>query len=98
MDPQRSVLQDGAVAIQGDSIVAVDASAKIDMRFEAAKLIDAKGALVMPGLINAHTHMGMSLFRGLADDLALDDWLHTYIFPAESRYVTSDFVTWFDAA
>ena len=94
MDPQRRVLQDGALAIQGDTIVAVDSSAKIDADYQSAKVIDARGALIMPGLINAHTHMSMSLFRGLADDLALDDWLHKYIFPAESRYVTQDFVTW----
>ncbi|MGC2401813.1 MAG: amidohydrolase [Acidobacteriaceae bacterium] len=94
MNGQRRVLQDGAVAIQGDTIAAVDSSAQVDARFESSKVIDARGALIMPGLINAHTHMSMSLFRGLADDLALDDWLHKYIFPAESRYVDRDFVTW----
>lgn len=94
MDGQHRVLQDGAVAIQGDTIAAVDSSAQIDSRYESGKVIDARGALIMPGLINAHTHMSMSLFRGLADDLALDDWLHKYIFPAESRFVTPDFVTW----
>jgi 5-methylthioadenosine/S-adenosylhomocysteine deaminase len=94
MDGTRRVLQDGAVAIQGDTIVAVDSSAEIDSMYEPVKVIDARGALVLPGLINAHTHMSMSLFRGLADDLSLDDWLHKYIFPAESRYVTRDFVTW----
>jgi 5-methylthioadenosine/S-adenosylhomocysteine deaminase len=94
MNGQRRILQDGAVAIQGDTIAAVDSTAQIDARFESSKVVDARGALVMPGLINAHTHMSMSLFRGLADDLALDDWLHKYIFPAESRYVDRDFVTW----
>jgi 5-methylthioadenosine/S-adenosylhomocysteine deaminase len=94
MDGQRRVLQDGGIAIEGDRITAVDSSAQIDARYEPAKVIDARGALIMPGLINAHTHMSMSFFRGLADDLALDDWLHKYIFPAESRFVTADFVTW----
>ena len=94
MDGQRRVLQDGGVAILGDTIVAVGTSAAIDARYEAGKSIDARGALILPGLINAHTHMSMSLFRGLADDLALDDWLNKYIFPAESRYVTADFVIW----
>jgi 5-methylthioadenosine/S-adenosylhomocysteine deaminase len=94
MDPTRRVFEDGAVAIRGDTIVAVDSSAKIDSMYEVGKVIDAHGALVLPGLINAHTHMSMSLFRGLADDLSLDDWLHKYIFPAENRYVTRDFVTW----
>jgi 5-methylthioadenosine/S-adenosylhomocysteine deaminase len=94
MDGTRRVLQDGAIAIQAYTIVAVDSSATIDSMYESAKVIDARGALIMPGLINAHTHMSMSLFRGLADDLSLDDWLHKYIFPAESRFVTRDFVTW----
>ena len=94
MDGQRRILEDGAVAIQGDTIVAVDSSAAIGSTYGADKVIDARGALMMPGLINAHTHMSMSFFRGLADDLSLDDWLNKYIFPAEKRYVTGDFVTW----
>jgi 5-methylthioadenosine/S-adenosylhomocysteine deaminase len=94
MDGQRRVLRDGAVAIKGDAIVAVDATAQIEAAYDAPKIIDAHGALVMPGLINAHTHMSMSFFRGLADDLALDDWLHKYIFPAEARFLNPDFITW----
>jgi 5-methylthioadenosine/S-adenosylhomocysteine deaminase len=94
MDPQRRILQDGAVAVQGDTIAAIDSTVDIQANYEAGKVIDARGALIMPGLINAHTHMSMSLFRGLADDLSLDDWLNKYIFPAEHRYVTADFVTW----
>jgi 5-methylthioadenosine/S-adenosylhomocysteine deaminase len=94
MDATRRVLEDGAIAVQGDTIVAVDSTPKIEAMYGSAKVIDAHGALVLPGLINAHTHMGMSLFRGLADDLALDDWLNKYIFPAESRFVSKDFVTW----
>jgi 5-methylthioadenosine/S-adenosylhomocysteine deaminase len=94
MDAQRRVIEDGAVAIRGDSIVAVGPRAEIESRFEAAQTIDAHGALVMPGLINGHAHAAMSLFRGLADDLALDEWLQKYIFPAEARNVTPDFVNW----
>jgi 5-methylthioadenosine/S-adenosylhomocysteine deaminase len=94
MDGQRRVIEDGAVAIRGDSIVAVGPRAEIENRFEAALTIDAHGALVMPGLINGHAHAAMSLFRGLADDLALDEWLQKYIFPAEARNVTPDFVYW----
>jgi 5-methylthioadenosine/S-adenosylhomocysteine deaminase len=94
MDGQRRILQDGAIAIQGDAIAAIDTTAKIDAMYESSKVIDARGGLILPGLINAHTHMSMSLFRGLADDLSLDDWLNKYIFPAEHRYVTRDFVTW----
>jgi 5-methylthioadenosine/S-adenosylhomocysteine deaminase len=94
MDGQRRVIEDGAVAIRGDLIVAVGPRAEIENRFEAALTIDAHGALVMPGLINGHAHAAMSLFRGLADDLALDEWLQKYIFPAEARNVTPDFVYW----
>jgi 5-methylthioadenosine/S-adenosylhomocysteine deaminase len=94
MDANHRILQDGAVAIQGDAIAAVDTAANIQSNYDSGKVIDARGALIMPGLINAHTHMSMSLFRGLADDLSLDDWLNKYIFPAEHRYVNADFVTW----
>jgi 5-methylthioadenosine/S-adenosylhomocysteine deaminase len=94
MDGQRRILKDGAVAVEGDAIAAVDSTANIDALYESGKVIDARGELILPGLINAHTHMSMSLFRGLADDLSLDDWLNKYIFPAEHRYVTRDFVTW----
>jgi 5-methylthioadenosine/S-adenosylhomocysteine deaminase len=94
MDAQRRVIEDGAVAVRGDSIVAVETRAEIESRYDAAKTIDVRGAIVMPGLINGHAHAAMSLFRGLADDLALDDWLRKYIFPAEARNVTEDFVAW----
>src|SRR5580700_841776 len=94
MDGQRRVIEDGAVAIRGDSIVAVGPRAELENRFEAALTIDARGALVMPGLINGHAHAAMSLFRGLADDLALDEWLQKYIFPAEARNVSPEFVEW----
>jgi 5-methylthioadenosine/S-adenosylhomocysteine deaminase len=94
MDAQRRVIEDGAVAIRGDSIVAVGLRADIENGFEAAQTIDARGALVLPGLINGHAHAAMSLFRGLADDLSLDEWLQKYIFPAEARNVTPDFVEW----
>ncbi len=94
MDAQRRVIENGAVAVVGDSIVAVGTSAEIEGKYESAKRIDARGAIVMPGLINGHAHAAMSLFRGIADDLSLDDWLHKYIFPAEARNVTEDFVAW----
>jgi 5-methylthioadenosine/S-adenosylhomocysteine deaminase len=94
MDAQRRVLDDGAIAARGDSIVAVGSRAEIEAKFQAAKVINAHGAIVMPGLINGHTHAAMSLFRGIAEDLSLDDWLHAYIFPAEARNVTQDFTAW----
>jgi 5-methylthioadenosine/S-adenosylhomocysteine deaminase len=94
MDSQRRVIEDGAVAVRGSEIVAVGTQAEIETAYEAAKTIDAHGSLILPGLINGHAHAAMSLFRGLADDLSLDDWLHKYIFPAEARNVTPDFVAW----
>ena len=68
MDAQRRVIADGAVVVRGDSVVAVGSSAEIEARYEAAKKIDARGAIVMPGLINGHAHAAMSLFRGIAID------------------------------
>jgi 5-methylthioadenosine/S-adenosylhomocysteine deaminase len=94
MDSQHRVLDDGAVAVRGDSIVAVGPRAELEPKYAAAKVINAHGAIVMPGLINGHTHAAMSLFRGVAEDLSLDEWLHSYIFPAEARNVTEDFTAW----
>src|ERR1700733_2466298 len=91
MDAERRVLDDGAIAVRADSIVALGPRAELESKYAPAKVIDARGALVMPGLINGHTHAAMSLFRGIADDLSLDEWLHNYIFPAEARNVTPDF-------
>src|SRR5271170_209013 len=94
MDAQKRVIEDGAVAVRGDTIIAVGPRAEIEAQFDAARIIDARGTLILPGLINGHAHAAMSLFRGIADDLALDEWLQKYIFPAEARNVTEDFVTW----
>ncbi len=92
MDETRRVLSPGAVAIDGRDIVAVDAADAIAARFDGRESIDAAGQVVMPGLINTHTHAPMVLYRGLADDLALMEWLEKYIFPAEARTVTPEFV------
>jgi len=94
MDAQRRVIEDGAVAVRGDSVVAVGPRGEVEVNYEAAKTIEARGAIVMPGLINGHAHAAMSLFRGVADDLSLGDWLHKYIFPAEARNVNEEFVLW----
>ncbi len=94
MDPQRRILEDGAIAVTGELIVAIGQSGPISAAYEATKVIDARGALILPGLINAHTHLPMSLFRGLAEDRSLQDWLQKFIFPAEARNVTPDFVNW----
>jgi 5-methylthioadenosine/S-adenosylhomocysteine deaminase len=92
MDSGGRVIPAGAVAIDGRDIVAVDTTAEIAKRFTAAESIDAQGQVVMPGLINTHTHAPMVLYRGLADDLALMEWLQKYIFPAEAKTVSPEFV------
>ena len=93
MDPSRRVLEDGAVAVRGDTIVAVGSRAELEARYEPAQRIAAQGRLIMPGLVNGHAHAAMTLLRGLADDVSLQDWLNNYIFPAEARNVTEAFVT-----
>ena len=94
MDAQRRVLENGAIAIRGDTIVAVGPRAQLEARFVPARRISARGKLILPGLINGHTHAPMTLLRGLADDVTLQVWLQKYIFPAEARNITEDFVTW----
>ncbi len=94
MDAQHRLIDDGAVAIRGENIVGVGKRADIEKQFQARQHLDRPDAILMPGLINTHTHAAMSLFRGIADDLRLQDWLQNYIFPAESRNVTPDFVLW----
>ncbi|MFZ0732642.1 MAG: amidohydrolase [Candidatus Sulfotelmatobacter sp.] len=94
MNPERTIYQDGAVAVRGDSIVAVGPRTEIEAKYRAAQLIDAHGGLVLPGFINGHTHVPMTLFRGLHDDVTLNDWLYKYIFPAEAKNVNEEFVRW----
>src|SRR4051794_11620923 len=89
MDPQFTIHRRGSVAIAGDAIAAVGAAAD---GFTAAETIDCGGRVVMPGLINAHTHVPMTLLRGLADDLRLDVWLMGYMMPVEREFVNPDFV------
>ncbi len=88
MDAEFRVIEDGGVAVEGDSIVAVGKRSELEPRFSKAKTIDASGTLVLPGMINGHAHAAMSLFRGVAEDHSLNDWLQKYIFPAEARNVT----------
>ena len=94
MDAQRDLIDDGAVAIRGERIVGVGKRADIEKQFQATQHLDRPDAILMPGLINTHTHAAMSLFRGIADDMVLQDWLNKFIFPAEAKNVTADFVLW----
>ena len=88
----RQILSPGAIAIDGDSILAVAAPDAIAVRYAAAQTLDLGSQIVLPGLINTHTHAPMVLYRGLADDRALMDWLQNYIFPAEAKTVSPEFV------
>jgi len=94
MDADRRILEDGAVAVKGDQIVGIGKRAEIEAKYTAATHIDAAGHLVLPGFINGHTHVPMTLLRGLKDDVTLDVWLKNYIFPAEAKNVTEEFVRW----
>jgi 5-methylthioadenosine/S-adenosylhomocysteine deaminase len=92
MDAGGRVLSPGSVAVRGSRIVAVDTPERIERDYQGKEVIDARGRVVMPGLINTHTHAPMVLYRGLGDDLALMDWLQKYIFPAEAKTVSPAFV------
>ncbi len=92
MDGSKRLIENGAIAIVKDKIVAVGTSAEIGRQFTARQTINANGKVVIPGLINTHTHIPMSLFRGIADDLDLQEWLTKYIFPAEAKNVSEAFV------
>ncbi len=94
MNSRHRVIENGAVAVRGARIVGIGTQAEIAGRFQSQRTLDKPDALIAPGLIDTHTHAPMSLFRGIADDKRLDDWLHNYIFPAESKNVSADFVRW----
>ncbi len=83
MDQENRIIPNGTLAISGDTIRFVGSNGEASM--DAGKILDAEGGLILPGLINSHTHAAMTLFRGLADDLPLMDWLNEYIFPVESK-------------
>ena len=92
MDKDHRVIPEAGVAVGHGRIVAVGSSTDIIRMYSAPERVDAAGKLIIPGLINGHTHIPMTLFRGLADDLDLQDWLTKYIFPAEAKNVTEEFV------
>src|ERR1700694_2876240 len=94
MDGARAIYDDGIIVVKGDTIVAVGPRRELEGKYLASQTIDAKGGLVLPGFINGHTHVPMNLFRGIHDDVTLNDWLYKYIFPAEKKNVNEEFVRW----
>jgi 5-methylthioadenosine/S-adenosylhomocysteine deaminase len=94
MDDRRPLIQKGWIGIRSGTIQAVEMATADNPRPSAPLTIDAAGGIVMPGLVNAHTHLPMALFRGLADDLPLMEWLNDHIFPAEARFIQPEAVRW----
>ncbi len=92
MDESLTQYDPGAVAVRGNSIAAVGFETEIKNEYHAREIVDCGGRVLMPGLINAHTHVPMTLLRGLADDLRLDVWLQGYIWPVEREFVSPEFV------
>ncbi len=91
MDEEYTQYRHGAIAISGDKILAVGEQAEIRLAYQAESSLDCGGKILMPGLVNAHTHVPMTLLRGLADDLRLDVWLMGYMMPVEREFVSPEF-------
>jgi 5-methylthioadenosine/S-adenosylhomocysteine deaminase len=91
-DEEWNIYDPGAVAVGGGAIVGLGPREEVERAYRGRERIDASDKLVMPGLINAHTHAPMTLFRGIADDLPLETWLFKYIWPAEAKWLSPDFV------
>ena len=94
MDEQDSIHDSGALAITGDTIVALGQKDEILRSYQGRETLEAPRSIIMPGLINTHTHAAMTCFRGIADDMELMDWLNDYIFPAEARNVDPELAYW----
>jgi len=92
MDQTRRVIDEGGIAISQGRIVAIGPRAEMERAYTSRQRVSAAGKVITPGLINGHTHVPMVLFRGLADDLDLQEWLTKYIFPAEAKNVSEEFV------
>jgi len=92
VDSNFKILNESGIAVIGGIIAAISSPADIDARYEAKERIERKSSVIMPGLVNTHTHAAMDLMRGIADDLPLKDWLEKKIFPAEAKNVSPDFV------
>ena len=92
MDSDTTVYERGAVAIDDGIIIAIGPASEVLASYVATETLGGENRIVMPGLVNGHSHAAMTLLRGVADDLALMDWLTNYIFPAEVAFVDADFV------
>lgn len=92
MTDDQMVIENGAVAVSGNKIVAVGKAGEILKNYHSEEILKGQAKILMPGLINGHTHAAMTLFRGMADDLKLMDWLNNYIFPMEGQFVNPSFV------
>lgn len=92
MSGDEPVIEDGAVVVTGNTIVAVGPRASIDANYRAKNKLEGKQRILMPGLVNGHTHSAMTLFRGMIDDLKLMDWLTQYVFPMEGQFITPEFI------
>ncbi len=93
MDKQLNIVNNGFVVVDKNKIIEVGEISELDENYKAKEIIDSGNSIVMPGLINTHTHAAMCYFRGMADDLPLDDWLNNYIWPAEAKYTNPEFIS-----
>jgi 5-methylthioadenosine/S-adenosylhomocysteine deaminase len=93
VDKGLTVIRDGAVAVKGHEIIEVGTSAEIFKKYSPEAVVKEEGTVVLPGLINTHTHAAMVYFRGIADDLPLKDWLEKHIWPAENRWLGPEFIS-----
>ncbi len=92
MEGDLTVIKDGAVAVTGSTITDTGTFADMSTKFTSKNIMDGKNKVLFPGLINTHTHAAMVYFRGLADDLPLQEWLEKHIWPAEGKWMSSEFV------
>ena len=92
VEPDNTVLEFHSVAVRDGKIVNLLPTSEAEKKYRATETVDLKSHALLPGFINAHTHVPMSLFRGLADDLPLMEWLEKHIWPAETRWVNEEFV------
>lgn len=93
MDLSFTVIEKGAVAIQGNKILEVGSSEEICRKYSSEKISAGEGRALLPGFINTHTHAAMVYFRGIADDLPLTDWLNNHIWPAENTWLSPSFIS-----